>query len=78
MCTLFLQLITFFTQGYILLRLVTLSQKLLYFLSYDLYTVSMTLVDATYNNLTVYTLHNPRSPLEFSRSLGSVTLGYVR
>jgi len=47
MWTLFLQLNTFFTHGYAWLRLVTVCHELLYFLGLDLYTVSMTLVDAT-------------------------------
>jgi len=47
MRTLYIQLNTFFTPVYAWLRLVTLCHELLYFLGFDLYTVSMTLVDAT-------------------------------
>jgi hypothetical protein len=41
------------TRGYAWLRLVRLCQELLYFPGFDLYTVSMTLVEATYHKLTV-------------------------
>jgi len=59
MWTLFLQLNTFFTQGYAWLRLVTLCHLLLYFLGIDLYTVSMTLVDATKHKITVSHVKKP-------------------
>jgi hypothetical protein len=45
--TLYLQLNTFITHGYAWLRLVTLCHELHYFPGFDLYSVTMTLVDAT-------------------------------
>jgi hypothetical protein len=63
--TLFLLLNTFCHEWS---RLETLCQELLYILGFDLYTVSMTVVDAPNTNSHFLTIHNPWSPFEFTRS----------